>query len=125
MPEDRYGYVPTPDQMSFGKLFTHTAHWNTFFMGMILNKVPLPEPTDLARTTVRGYFASCHDHCTGIIEQLSDHQLDQTGYGEHGYWKQHSGRDLLLRAFMHTAHHRAQALVYLRLNGLEPPFFEF
>ena len=32
-----------------------------------------------------------------------------------------SGRDLVLNGFIHTAHHRAQAEIYLRVKNLEPP----
>jgi uncharacterized damage-inducible protein DinB len=125
MPEEQFGYAPTPDQMSFGKQFAHAGHWNTYFIGLLTGQPPLPEPTSLSKALLTDYYTTCHTHCTGIIGQLTEQQLDQTGYRNQAYWKQHSGRDLLLRAFMHTAHHRAQALVYLRLKGIEPPFFEF
>ncbi|WP_247232743.1 DinB family protein [Telluribacter sp. SYSU D00476] len=125
MPEAQLGYKPTPDQMSFGKLFSHAAHWNTFFIGSIVNQPPVKEPEATSKAALRDYYLTCHDQCTATIEKLSDHQLDQTGYGTHEYWQKHTGRDFLLRALTHTAHHRAQALVYLRLNGIEPPFFEF
>ena len=34
-----------------------------------------------------------------------------------------SVRDIVLRAFVHVAHHRGQAIVYLRLNDIKPPRF--
>lgn len=125
MPEGTFDYKPTPDQMSFGKLFSHAAHWNTFFIGAIVSQPPAKEPETTSKAALRDYYRTCHDQCTAIIEKLSDHQLSQTGYGTHEYWQKHTGRDFLLRALTHTAHHRAQALVYLRLKGIEPPFFEF
>lgn len=33
----------------------------------------------------------------------------------------HTNLDLILRGESHTAHHRAQAIVYLRMNGIRPP----
>lgn len=125
MPAELYGYKPVPEVMTFGKQYTHAGHWNTFFIGTLVNQPPLPEPTEIDKATVRDYYVSCFDHCTSIIEKLTESQLSQTGYGTHEYWKKHTGRDYLLRAFMHVAHHRAETLIYLRLNGIEPPFFEF
>jgi uncharacterized damage-inducible protein DinB len=125
MPAELYGYKPTPAQMTFGKQYTHAAHWNTFFIGNIVNQPPLPEPAQADKAKVKEYYTTCHHHCTAILEKLDTLQLDNTGYGTHDYWKKHTGRDYLLRAFMHITHHRAETLVYLRLNGIEPPFFEF
>lgn len=125
MPAELYDFKPSPELMSFGKQFTHAAHWNTFFIGTIVHQPPIPEPTTLDKPTVIAYYTQCHDYCTDILKTLSEQQLIQTGYGEHDYWKKHTGTDYLLRAFMHIAHHRAETLLYLRLNGIEPPFFEF
>lgn len=125
MPESLMEYRPTPKQMSFGKQYTHAAYWNTFFIGLIVGQPPLKEPVETTKAAVRAYYTSCHTHCTALIQGLTDQQLNGTGYGDNTYWQQHSGRDLLLRAFMHVAHHRAETLVYLRLNDIEPPFFEF
>lgn len=125
MPAELYGYKPTPEQMTFGKQYTHAGYWNTFFLGNIVSQPPLPEPASADKAEVKAYYTTCHNHCTAILEKLDGSQLDKTGYGAHDYWKKHTGRDYLLRAFMHIAHHRAETLVYLRLNGIEPPFFEF
>ena len=32
---------------------------------------------------------------------------------------------ILVRRVAHTAHHRGQAIVYLRLKGIEPPKYRF
>ncbi len=125
MPDGLYDYKPTPNQMTFGKQYTHAAYWNTFFLGSIVGQAPLPEPEATDKATVVEYYTTCHQHGTAILEKLSEDQLNKTGYGANAYWQKHTGRDFLLRAFMHIAHHRAETLVYLRLNGIEPPFFEF
>ncbi len=125
MPAELYSYKPTPAQMTFGKQYTHVGHWNTFFIGNIVGQSALAEPTQMDKATVKEYYTRCHQHCTKILENLDENLLDKTGFGDNDYWKKHSGRDFLLRAFMHVAHHRAETLVYLRLNGIEPPFFEF
>jgi uncharacterized damage-inducible protein DinB len=35
------------------------------------------------------------------------------------------GRDALLNMYMHTAHHRGQAIIYLRLKGATPPEYSY
>ena len=73
----------------------------------------------------RAYVEENFDYCTSVIEKISLADLDRKGIIDENYWREHTGRDLLLRAFAHTSHHRAEAIVYLRLKGIEPPFFEF
>jgi uncharacterized damage-inducible protein DinB len=36
-----------------------------------------------------------------------------------------TGAEWLWSYFTHTAHHRGQAEVYLRLKGIKPPAYEF
>ena len=35
------------------------------------------------------------------------------------------GRAMILNMFVHTAHHRAQCEVYLRVKGIKPPDYTF
>jgi uncharacterized damage-inducible protein DinB len=39
--------------------------------------------------------------------------------------KEANGRQIALAMLVHTAHHRAQLEVYLRLKGIEPPVYTF
>ncbi len=39
------------------------------------------------------------------------------------FLENHTNLDMILRADVHTAHHRAQTIVYLRLKGVKPPSF--
>jgi uncharacterized damage-inducible protein DinB len=125
MPEEELSFQPTPEQMSFGKQFTHAGYWNTFYAGILAEKLPLEEPPLDSKSVVTNYVAQTFDYCTNIFRNLTDEALNRKGMGEGDYWQAHTGRDFLLRAYAHTAHHRAQAIVYLRLKGFEPPFFEF
>jgi len=125
MPEEELSFQPTPEQMSFGKQFTHAGYWNTFYAGILAGKTPLEEPGPENKSVVTNYVVQTFDHCTHIFRNLTDEDINRKGMGEGDYWRAHSGRDFLLRAYTHTAHHRAQAIVYLRLKGIEPPFFEF
>ena len=37
----------------------------------------------------------------------------------------HTTMDVFLRAYMHSSQHRGQLFVYLRLNGVTPPSWQF
>jgi len=125
MPEEHFGYAPTTGQMGFGKHLTHLAYWNSFYIAPFDGKGAWEEPVEVTSTTARKFISENFDYCTSVIKNLSPTDLDRKGIIDQDYWREHSGRDLLLRAFAHTSHHRAEAIVYLRLKGIEPPFFEF
>ncbi|WP_339785797.1 DinB family protein [uncultured Imperialibacter sp.] len=125
MPEEHFNYAPTAEQMGFGKQLTHMAFWNSFYIAPFEGKQAMPEPKEITKATARAYIEENFDYCTSVIKKISSADLNRKSVIDENYWREHTGRDLLLRAFAHTSHHRAEAIVYLRLKGIEPPFFEF
>src|SRR5258708_37748360 len=67
MPSDRYGYKPTPQQMTFGYLAKHIAGLNNFFCASA-GDVPQPKTEELKGTAgkeklvaaVKASFEFCH-----------------------------------------------------------------
>jgi uncharacterized damage-inducible protein DinB len=53
-----------------------------------------------------------------VISSLSEEQLRKTHSSPDG---QLPGREVLLAMFIHVAHHRGQAEIYLRDKGIKPP----
>src|SRR6516164_11577162 len=49
MPADKFGYKPTPEQMSFGKLVLHITEANNLFCGKIGGSPP-PQSPELKET---------------------------------------------------------------------------
>ena len=45
MPEDRFGYRPTPPQRSFGEQILHIAEANVYQMGRFGSRPPPPRST--------------------------------------------------------------------------------
>ena len=132
MPESDILFQPIAEQKPFGRHFTHTAYWNAFYAGSITGTPPPEEPESADRQAMRDYFEQTSTDFTELIHALPESELFAKAekgkelWGKHGnYWKEHTAMDFLLRAYMHTTHHRAQAIVYLRLKGIEPPFFMF
>ena len=74
---------------------------------------------------MRAYLASTFDYVTDVLNMLSEQDLIRTDLKIGSSVPPHSGTDLFMRAYMHTAHHRGQVVVYLRLKGIVPPAWAF
>lgn len=150
MPEDQIEYSPTAAQMSFAQHFMHLGYTNNSFIGILVDAqtypdydalkeakffIERPDPIDLfqpdrlkqraAKTNkalVAKYVLDTFDYVIASLEHLSDTDLSKGIHKEKPWYLEgHSNLDLILRAESHTAHHRAQAIGYLRLNGVQPP----
>jgi uncharacterized damage-inducible protein DinB len=65
------------------------------------------------------------DYSIDQIRKLSSEQLAREYQVNWEGRKSTTGRQMLLNMFAHTAHHRGQLEVYLRLKGIAPPFYTF
>ena len=122
MPADKYGFKPTPAQMSWGDIVVHLAQGNDFLCGTI-GGMKAPQ-----RTTVTG--ASSKDalvarlketfaFCDKALAALDDSKLSESR-------PMFGGQSMSLAAIETLttgdwADHYSQAAIYLRLNGLLPP----
>ena len=120
MPPEKYGFRPHPDSMDFGQLISHIATTNfQFCAGLKDSPTPaLPSPTDKA-DTVR-FLSDSFDYCSGIIASLNEDQLTKAHNSPDGNLP---GREVLLAMYIHVAHHRGQAEIYLRDVGIKPPAY--
>jgi uncharacterized damage-inducible protein DinB len=118
MPADKYGFKPHPDSMDFGQLMAHIATTNyQFCAGLKDTATPeLPNPADKAGTVK--FLSDSFAYCSGIVPGLTEAQLQKTHNSPDGNLP---GRDVLLVMYIHVAHHRGQAEIYLRDNGIKPP----
>jgi uncharacterized damage-inducible protein DinB len=55
-----------------------------------------------------------------VIPNLTDQQLSQAHDSPDGRLP---GREILLAMYVHVAHHRGQAEIYLRDKGIRPPSY--
>ena len=118
MPADRYGFRPHPESMTFGQLMSHIAATNYQFCAGLKDSNPpdLPSPT-VKDGTVK-FLSDSFDYCSGIIAGLTEEQLIRAHNSPDGRLP---GREVLLAMYVHVAHHRGQAEIYLRDNGIKPP----
>lgn len=62
--------------------------------------------------------------CITALERITPEQFGQPA-SEVPNRPNGSVRDALLNMYMHVAHHRGQAIVYLRLKGIKPPEYRY
>lgn len=124
MPAESYDFKPNPEEMGFGELMVHIAQANANNFAIVAEtKSPLTKPTTMDKESVMKYLTDSFDFCLKTLDGLTDQQLDKmTGKEGPG---QLSGRERLWSYFTHTAHHRGQAEVYLRVKNIKPPAYRF
>lgn len=118
MPAEKYGFKPHPDSMDFGALMNHIAMTNYQFCAGLADAQPPGMISPSGKDAVVKYLADSFAYCGPIIEKLNEKQLEATHDSPDGKLP---GREVLLAMFVHVAHHRGQAEIYLRDNGIAPP----
>jgi uncharacterized damage-inducible protein DinB len=120
MPSELYEFRPHPDSMNFGQLMSHIAGTNYQFCAGLKDSNPpaMPSPTD--KGAIVKFLSDSFEYCSGVIPSLTDEQMSQTHNSPDGRL---SGREVLLAMYIHVAHHRGQAEIYLRDKGIKPPSY--
>ncbi len=128
---DQYSFkATTPAEMSFGTWMVHIATLTVFRFAQTSGvKPPFPiiglEKKQLTKDDITKMLAQSFDFAIELIPKMTTDQLNRELKVD---WRGRSvatGRQMLLNMFTHVAHHRAQPEVYLRLKGIEPPFYTF
>ncbi len=123
MPEDKYTYQPTPETFSFGAQLMHIAANLQWLNATYILKKPLASVDAEASGKTK---AEIVDHLKNVFESVTQSMLNLSEKAE---------EDTLIffdntvvnkrRVFLlmrdHMTHHRAQMILYLRMNGIEPP----
>lgn len=134
MPADGYTFRPVPVEMSFGELMAHIAIANRGACAAAsgVQAPALPDPiaawlkdtgkVDVDKDTAVQFLTSTFAFCEQAIPQMPDSRMN-TVVGNPA--RKLTGEEWLWAYFTHTAHHRGQAEVYLRLKGITPPDYEF
>ena len=120
MPPEDYGFRPHPDSMNFGALMSHIATTNYQFCASLKDAEPpaLPSPTE--KDAVVKFLSDSFDYCSAVIPNLTGNQLEKLHNSPDGRLP---GREVLLAMYVHVAHHRGQAEIYLRDKGIKPPSY--
>ena len=121
MPAEQYGFKPHPESMSFGELMSHIATTNYQFCAGLkdTNTPALPSPTTKEGTVK--FLSDSFEYCSTVIPKLTEQELSSYHNSPDGRLL---GREILLAMYVHVAHHRGQAEIYLRDKGIKPPRYK-
>jgi len=129
MPEDGYGFKPTPDIRSFAQQMLHLADANYLFatsasgkanpLGETLSSHNVAEKTiPPAKETTTKAVMDSYDWMINTLQAITPAQMQETvKFGKRDITR--SG--LFGKGFEHQTHHRGQTTIYLRLKGVTPP----
>lgn len=121
MPADKYGYKPTPAQMSFGEVVLHVAQDNDEACGPIGN-TKAPERAKLAPTDDKDKLIARLRDSFAFCTQLATHLDDSDLGGSVSAFDNHFTRvGLMMERVDDWSDHYSQFAMYLRMNGLLPP----
>jgi hypothetical protein len=122
MPPDKYGYKPTPAQMSFGDVIGHMSAGNDALCSGI-GGVAVPQRSALAARASKEQLVArlreTFQFCKTALAKVNDSKLgEKVPY----FGDQETTRgQVMVAAAEEWAGHYSQIAVYLRLNGLIPP----
>ncbi|MGH8457861.1 MAG: DinB family protein [Nevskiales bacterium] len=127
MPEDKYGFRPVLDTRTFGQQMAHIAESFPGLYELLIEgktapthafseagKEQVASKADVVRRLNEGF---------GYVERaalrLKSSSLEAIIQGVGG--REVTKRRALRFLLDHTTHHRGQAVIYLRMNGVRPP----
>jgi uncharacterized damage-inducible protein DinB len=121
MPADKYGYKPTPAQMSVGDIVAHLSGGNEFLCSSI-SGVAAPKRAEPAKGASKDKLIArlkeSFQFCDAALAKLDDSSLG----AEVPWFEGKATRaKVILAASADWADHYSQLANYLRLNGLLPP----
>jgi len=129
MPEAKYAYRPVPDVRTFGQHMVHIGEsvrglFEIFVEGKVGAGPPMSEAgreVVRSRAEVVAQLRQSFQYVETAVAKLTEFELGQRisflGDRQLARWRV---LDFILD---HTTHHRAQAVVYLRMNGVQPPAY--
>ncbi|MBM3779894.1 MAG: DinB family protein [Acidimicrobiia bacterium] len=121
MPEDKYGFKPTPPQRNYGEQVLHVAGANINFLKGLGGTVPAPA-VDLKATSkaeIIKVLEASFDYGTALLEQQTPDSMLETVKA--GFLGEASRARIISFLLGHTWDTYGQMAVYLRLNGHVPP----
>ena len=121
MPEDKYDYKPAAREMSFREQLFHiqdNMNWlgTTHFSGE--KYVKKEAVKGLSKAQIIEAIKASFDTAKGVVQKTNDVELSQ----KVPFFAGPKSKLQILNLMQdHVTHHRAQILVYLNLNQIQPP----
>lgn len=150
MPNEAIEFSPSKDQLTFAQHLIHLSFINNMLFGFMMDdsgfknmktlfsaeylldrpdNINIFKPARLSergesanRAMVSSYIKDTYDFVLSTLKQIDDKFLHKgLEKNKPSFLVGHTNLDLILRGENHTAHHRAQAIAYLRMKEINPP----
>ncbi|KAA2238519.1 DinB family protein [Chitinophaga agrisoli] len=122
MPENKYDYKPTKEELSFGAQLLHICGNLGWLSSTYLTTEDHPafkiDEKISSKDSIRSVLLSTYDYAIKALDNFDAKQLGDTVKFFAGPMTRLQIINLLSD---HQSHHRGQILVYLRLCGIKPP----
>ena len=123
MPADKYGYKPTPAQMTYGDVVAHLIKEGNNYLCSAASGMKQPDADKFAGTDPKDKLVAglkeSFKYCETVLAQIQDAQLSDS-IDFFGGRKVTKGMAALITV-ADWADHYSQMAIYLRLNGHLPP----
>lgn len=109
MPEEKYGFRVSPEEMTFAGLMAHIASSQAFRFGQIAGSMPplALQQKAMTKAAVITLLTKSFDFCIEQLKKFTPEQMAQRYKVDWYEEPEVTGRQLVLGMFTHTAHHRA------------------
>jgi uncharacterized damage-inducible protein DinB len=135
MPEDKYDFRPTKDDTvrSFGEQLKHLIFNNnhqadnilkakTFDGPTLIRDMEVYEEIKMTKAEIVDKLSKSFDKLIARLEAMNDSDFE-TQFAPPFVKTPKSLRVMTMFIRDHITHHRAEIIVYLRMNGIEPAFY--
>jgi hypothetical protein len=132
IPESKFGYKPTPAQLTFGYIAQHVASDSYVFCGNFGAMKPTIDARDTStpdsikarwpKAELVSKLKASFAFCDQAIEQVTDATLpDSISFTYAGTARKSTRVNMVLLHALDLADHYSQIANYMRLNGMLPP----
>jgi uncharacterized damage-inducible protein DinB len=119
-PDEHLHFRPSEDVWTFAQQLTHIADASFLMAGPLRGEEReyVGAPRDLGAAELLPHLETSFEYVLAALEPLRDSEVDDLP----DFMGTSVPRwELVYRILDHVAHHRGQAVVYLRLKGIQPP----
>jgi hypothetical protein len=132
IPESKFGYKPTPAQLSIGYIAQHVASDNYLFCARFGSLTPTMAASDTTtpdsvkakwpKDSLVSKLKASNKYCDDAIAQVTDASLaDSISFTIGGQPRKTTRVVMVLGHALDLADHYSQLANYMRLNGILPP----
>lgn len=127
MPEDKFGYKPTPAQQTFGERVLHVAQVNVMLLQALGAKTPMPviDMNAISKAASMDALQRVGGYGIAVIKELGEQgllaRIDSPGPVGWFMGPQVSRQSVLYFLMTHSQDTYGQLVVYARMNGITPP----